>query len=182
LLAAELDDLIRPDSAVLGHLDLFDAGKFHGTSVDRTLMSELLNDVIADYELKDRHSLKKMARPLIENRLMPYFGRIRASNVKVPTITAYMRQRKEEEAAVASINRELALLRRSFKLGSINGKIGAAHVPDFTQLIQKEKNARQGFWEHNEYEKFRDALPRGRTCHVRHGLLDWLPVRGDCQA
>jgi integrase len=60
---------------------------------------------------------------------------------------------------VASIKRELALLRRAFKLGAVNGKVGVAHVPDFTQLLQKEKNARQGFWEHSEYEKFRDALP-----------------------
>ena len=134
-------------------------GRFHGTKLDRTLISELLNDVIADYELKDRHSIDKMAKPLIEKRLVPYFGKMRAVNVRVPTITTYMRKRKEEEAAVASINRELALLRMSFKLGSINGKIGAAHVPDFTQLIQKEKNARQGFWEHSEYETFRDALP-----------------------
>jgi integrase len=134
-------------------------GKFHGTKVDRTLMSDLLNDVIADYELKDRHSVDKMARPLIENRLKPYFGRMRASSIKVPAITAYMRERKQAGAAVASINRELALLRRSFKLGSVNGKVGSAHVPDFAQLLQKEKNARQGFWEHNEYTEFRDALP-----------------------
>jgi integrase len=134
-------------------------GKFHGTKMDRTMMSELLKDVIADYELKDRHSIDKMARPLIENRLVPYFGKVRATNVKVPTITAYMRQRKGEKAAVASVNRELALLRRAFKLGAGNGKIGAAHVPDFRGLFQKEKNARQGFWEHNEYEAFRDALP-----------------------
>lgn len=110
-------------------------GKFHGTKVDRTPMSELLNDVVADYELKDRHSLDKMARPLIENRLIPYFGRARASNVKIPAITAYMRERKEEKAAVASINRELALLRRAFKLGVSNGKVGAAHVPEFKGLI-----------------------------------------------
>jgi len=134
-------------------------GKFHGTAMDRTLMSDLLKDVIADYELKDRHSLNKMARPLIENRLMPYFGRRRATTVTVPTITAYARQRKQDGAAVASINRELALLRRSFKLGSLNGKVGATHIPDFTNLLQKEKNARQGFWEHGEYNAFRDALP-----------------------
>jgi len=134
-------------------------GKFHGTKLDRTLMSDLLNDVISDYRLKDRHSVNKMARPLIEKRLMPVFGRMRASNVKVPAITSYIRGRKEDGAAVASINRELALLRRAFKLGAINGKVGAAQVPDFTQLLQKEKNARQGFWEHQEYLTFRDALP-----------------------
>src|ERR1700733_12979948 len=54
-------------------------GKFHGTKVDRTLVSDLLNDVVADYRLKDRHSIDKMARPLIENRLKPYFGRMGAT-------------------------------------------------------------------------------------------------------
>ena len=134
-------------------------GKFHGTKVDRTPMSDLLNDVISDYKLKGRRSVDSMARPLIENRLMPYFGRMRATNVKIPAITAYARERKEAGAAVASINRELAMLRRAFKLGAANGKVGVAHVPDIAQVFQKEKNARQGFWEHSEYEKFRDALP-----------------------
>jgi hypothetical protein len=54
-------------------------GKFHGTKVDRTLVSDLLSDVVADYQLKDRHSIDKMARPLIENRLTPYFGNMRAT-------------------------------------------------------------------------------------------------------
>jgi integrase len=49
--------------------------------------------------------------------------------------------------------RELALLRRAFKLGTVSGKVGLSQVPDFAKLI------RQGFWEHSEYEKFRDALP-----------------------
>jgi hypothetical protein len=68
-------------------------------------MSDLIKDVIADYELKDNHSIEKMARPLIDKRLMPYFGRFRASNVKAPTITAYIHHRKEQGAAVASVNR-----------------------------------------------------------------------------
>jgi len=134
-------------------------GKFQGTSVDRTLMSELLHDVIADYELKDRRSLDSMARHLIDKYLLPYFGRMRAGNVKVPIITAYARSRKQAGRALASTNRELGLLRRAFTLGAANGKVGPAHVPDFKGLFQKEKNARQGFWEHSEYERFRDALP-----------------------
>ena len=62
-------------------------GKFQGTQVDRTPMSELLNDVIADYELKDRHSVDSMARHLIYKYLLPHFGRVRASNVKVSVLT-----------------------------------------------------------------------------------------------
>jgi integrase len=136
-----------------------ETGKFHGTKVDRTPMSDLLSDVIEDYKLKGRRSIDSMARPLIENRLMPYFGRMRATNVRIPAITGYVRERKEAGAAVASINRELAMLRRAFKLGAANGKVGIAHVPDLAQVFQKEKNARQGFWGHEDYEKFRDALP-----------------------
>jgi len=60
---------------------------------------------------------------------------------------------------VASINRELSLLRRAFNLGLAHGKVGHAAVPNFKGLLQKEKNARQGFWEHDEYERFRHALP-----------------------
>lgn len=134
-------------------------GKFVGTQVDRVLMSELLADVIADYELKDRHSVDSMARHLIDKYLLPHFGKMRAANIKVPSITAYVRSRKEASRAVASINRELGLLRRAFTLGQANGKLGPANVPDFKGLFQKEKNARQGFWEHHEYERFRDALP-----------------------
>ena len=134
-------------------------GKFQGTKINRTLMSELLNDVIADYELKDRHSVDSMARHLIDKYLLPHFGGMRASNVKVPAITSYMKSRKEAGRAVASINREVGLLRRAFTLGAGNGKVGPASMPNFKGLFQKEKNARQGFWEHSEYEAFRDALP-----------------------
>ena len=135
------------------------AGKFQGITIDRTKMSELLTDVIADYGLKDRHSLDSMARHLIDKYLMPHFGGYRASNLKVPVITAYMRSQKESGRSTASINRELGLLRRAFTLGVANGKVGHANIPDFKGLFQKEKNARQGFWEHSEYERFRDALP-----------------------
>jgi integrase len=37
--------------------------------------------------------------------------------------------------------------------------VGPASVPDFKGRFQKEKNARQGFWEHSEYVTFRDVLP-----------------------
>lgn len=133
-------------------------GKFQGTQIDRVQMSELLSDVIADYELKDRHSVDSMARHLIHKYLLPHFGKARAANIKLPGITAYVRSRKEAGRAVASINRELGLLRRAFTLGAANGKVSAANVPAFKGLFQKEKNARQGFWEHDEYETFRDAL------------------------
>ena len=134
-------------------------GKFQGTSLDRTLMSELLNDVIADYELKDRHSVDTMARHLIRKYLLPRFGRMRASNLKLPVITAYIKTQKSAGRSVSSINKELGLLRRAFTLGVANGKVGVAHVPDFKGLFQREKNARQGFREHDEYLAFRDALP-----------------------
>ena len=133
-------------------------GKFVGTHVDRVRMSELLNDVISDYELKDRHSVDSMARHLIDKYLMSHFGKMRATNVKVPVITNYIKAQKDAGRSVASINRELGLVRRAFSLGAANGKIGPANMPSFKGLFQREKNARQGFWEHQEYLTFRDAL------------------------
>src|SRR5437762_2377642 len=51
-------------------------GRFVGTKADRVLMSELLKDVIEDYELKDRHSVDSMARHLIDKYLLPHFGKM----------------------------------------------------------------------------------------------------------
>ena len=68
-------------------------------------MAELLNDVIADYGLKDRHSLDSMARHLIGKYLIPHFGGYRASNLKLPIVIAHIRSQKESGRSTASSNR-----------------------------------------------------------------------------
>jgi len=60
-------------------------------------------------------------------------------------------------AASATINRELAALKRMLKLGAIQTPPKVDRVPHIPLL--EEKNTRKGFFEHDEFEALRNALP-----------------------
>jgi integrase len=135
-------------------------GQLTTLKVEKTRVSELLADVAQDYKLKGRVvSLRKMINPLIQHHLDPYFGPMRASGVTGAHLRAYVGHRQGEGAMPASINRELAILRRAYNLGTGTGKVNRGAVPDFSNVLLPELNARQGFWTHAEYMQFRDALP-----------------------
>lgn len=59
-------------------------------------------------------------------------------------------------AAIATINRELAALRRMFNLGKKDSKVRFV-LP--TISLTKENNVRKGFLYHNQYREVRGALP-----------------------
>jgi hypothetical protein len=63
----------------------------------------------------------------------------------------------EEGAANATINRELAALKRGFKLASQQTPPKLERVPHINML--GENNVRKGFFEHADFLAFRDALP-----------------------
>jgi integrase len=77
--------------------------------------------------------------------LEPVFGHIKARSVTEDKLQAYMTARRAEAAAPATINRELALLRRAFKIHH------TIPCPKF-ELI-KENNVRQGFLSDEQYAK-----------------------------
>lgn len=66
-----------------------------------------------------------------------------------------MAARQAAEAANATINRELAALKRMFRLGEIAGKI--AQRPCIPML--QEDNARKGFFEAVEFRAVLAGLP-----------------------
>jgi len=63
----------------------------------------------------------------------------------------------DEGAANASINRELAALKRMLNLGAQQTPPKLNRVPFIPML--KENNTRKGFFEHGDYLALRDALP-----------------------
>lgn len=90
-----------------------------------------------------------------------FFGEFtRAINITGDRVTAYRVWRKQQSyfgrpITVATINYELALLRRAFKLALKAGKVSvepSIELPD-------PKNARKGFFERPEFEAIRDQLP-----------------------
>lgn len=95
-----------------------------------------------------RHYSNTSHRDLIEvntrlAHLNPYFNCHRASKIDAALVERYVEQRKRAAAANGTINRELGLLMRMFKLAMENRRVATAPV------IRKLKEAapRQGFFE-----------------------------------
>ena len=77
---------------------------------------------------------------------------MRASRVGTSQIAAYVEKRQGEGAARATLNRELALLRRAFSLGFDAEPQKVSRVPKFHKFIVSEKgNERRGFAEEAQY-------------------------------
>ncbi len=75
-----------------------------------------------------------------------------------------------EEAANATINRELSALKRMLNLGREQGKVD--RVRHISMLA--ENNIRKGFFEHSEFIALRDALPEYLKDLATFGYrVDW---------
>jgi integrase len=83
--------------------------------------------------------------------LAPFFAGMRATNVTTDAVERYKRQRRAEGAAPATVNRELATLRRAFNYGKRSTPPKVYSVP-YIQMF-KENNARQGFVEQDDFER-----------------------------
>jgi hypothetical protein len=105
---------------------------------DKVLVSELLDALVKDYELnKGRVSsqTKSHLKPIRET-----FGDMRAVAVTTKHVDKYIKRRLEEDqSAPATINKEIGLLSRAFKLGRQRDEIIAA--PYIRRL--PENNVRQ---------------------------------------
>ena len=77
------------------------------------------------------------------------------ASITTSDIRNYIAHRQDEEAASSTINRELAILKRAFRLAIQSGNL--LHRPQIPML--SEDNVRQGFFEQSEFEDVRDALP-----------------------
>lgn len=115
---------------------------------DRGLFGALLDDVEADYAIKGRRSLSDLKRR-IKLHLRPAFGHLRSGAVRSPQIADYIlnRQHADPPAENATINRELAILKRAFRLGKISGDVFEG---PYIEMLP-EDNAREGFFTEDAY-------------------------------
>ncbi len=122
--------------------------------IGRLRFEEAAEDLRNDYRTNGKRSLNEVERR-ITLWLEPFFGARRLSNITTADIRAYITKRQTDSAANATINRELAALKRMFTLATQAGKV--LHRPHIPML--RENNVRIGFFEWEEFTAVRDALP-----------------------
>jgi integrase len=115
---------------------------------------EAAADLINDYTVNGKRAIEHVQRR-IDKGLAPWFGMRRMASLTTSDIRAYVADRQEKGAANATINRELAALKRMFTLAMQAGKLLAKpYIP-----MLDEDNVRQGFFERAQFEAVRDRLP-----------------------
>jgi len=123
------------------------------------LFSELIDDLMLDYLHNDRKNTVNLAWKLQKN-VLPFFGRMLAVSISSTDIADYVDLRRKgndkvKPASNATINRELAAIRRAFSIAQINGKLS---ITPKIQLL-KESAPRSGFFTIEEVEKILEHLP-----------------------
>jgi integrase len=97
-----------------------------------------------------------MAELRVRKHLRPHFGQMRAAGFGTKAVNYYIEVRRQVGIENATINRELALLRRAFKLGHEHDPQLVYRLPVIKSL--REENVREGFLEPHRYRLILDAL------------------------
>lgn len=130
--------------------------RFAGPAIERVMVTELLDDLLTDYEI-NRKTLW-WAKLNVNVHLRPFFKYFKAVKIGTKQIQAYVLKKRADGLADSTINRHLALLRRAFKLGAKADPRKVLHVP-FIEKYDESAGVRHGFFEHADYLKLRDELP-----------------------
>ena len=158
-------------------------GNFMGPQLERTKVDELAEMFLRDYRINGKKSIDDVGARW-KYHLKPFFGGMRALDVTSEQIARYVDKRQQEKAANATINRELAALKRMFRLGQQSTPPKVVRVPKFPKLA--ENNVRKGFLEDGQYLKlieycpelwFRGLVECGRTYGWRVSELLSLRVK-----
>jgi integrase len=127
-------------------------GRLRGARQDRLTFDDLAQALLTDYQINGRRSQRSALLSI--SHLRKFFGFDRAVDITTDRIKAYSANRQEANAANASVNRELAALRRMFSLAVEDGRLSQSpHIPRL-----EEENARQGFVDHLAFVALRENL------------------------
>ena len=130
-------------------------GKLPGIYFDKVTFDDLSKDLVTDYTVNGRDTLKRLQWSI--GCLKESFQGMRATDITTDKIKAHIEKRMKEGLSNASINRELAVLKRMFSLGVQSTPPKVNLIPYIPML--KESNIRIGFFELQEYLNLKSALP-----------------------
>ncbi len=128
----------------------------------KTRVADLVADLRTDYRINGRN-VKEIDQRWMH--LAPMFGNDLAVAVTTSRLRAYVQARLAEDARTnvrkpsktqpATVQRELAMLRRAFQLGLEGRKVH--RIPVFPTI--EVQNVRKGFFERDEFDRVRAELP-----------------------
>jgi integrase len=142
--------------------------------VGRITFDEAATDLLNDYKTNKRKSTDGVERR-IRLHLRPTFGHCRLSAITTVQIRAFSAVRQTAGASNAEINRELAALKRMFSLAI---QAGVLHHKPHVPMLQ-ENNARQGFFEPEQYRAVLAHLPDSLRSVVTFAYLTGWRTRSE---
>jgi integrase len=148
----------------------------YATSMGRLRFDDAMTDLETEYTVNKRDSLSHLQRR-IKLHLKPWFGGRRMTKITAADINAYAEHRQKHKAAAASINRELASLKRAYTLAIRAGKLLQAHRPYIALLA--EHNVRTGFFEADQFTAVKAKLPAALQPVAEFAYLTGWRVRSE---
>jgi integrase len=128
----------------------------HITTKDRRVMIVALwHDFIAEKEMRKQDAINPSIR--WEKRLCAAFGHLRAAQLTTDLLKKYVRAQQAAGYEDATINRDLADLKRAFNLAYKSTPRKVAQIPVFPML--KEDNVRIGFIDDAQYDELVKHAP-----------------------
>jgi integrase len=175
-------DLRKAERKLKVRLSEITSGTFIGPQTEKIKVAELAEDFLREYRINERKSIDD-ATARWNLHLKPFFAHMKAVDVSSNSISQYIDQRQQEGAKNATINREVAALKRMFRLGQQSTPAKVLRMPHFPHL--RENNVRKGFLEDSQYAKlvagtelwFRTLVECGRTYGWRISELLSMKVR-----
>ena len=117
-------------------------------------IDDLRDLIITDYTNNGRKSLGDLKTTRLP-RLDAVFGGTKAIDITTASVERYKTLRLKDKSAPATVTRELASLKRMFRLGLRQGMV--ATMPYFSMLA--EHNVRKGFFELDQFQATLEHLP-----------------------
>ncbi len=128
-------------------------GRIGGPQENRVTFEDLTDMIRRDYKLQGRKSLPRLERAI--KHLQRSFALSKAREITTVRIERHIDMREAEGAATATIQKEMAALKRMFRLALQNETLSRKpHVP-----VPKPRNTRTNFLDGEDLERVIKALP-----------------------
>ncbi len=139
---------------------------------DRLTFDRLAAGLVNDYRAQGRRSLERVEDAIGQLRAM--FSGYRARAIDGGLVTKYIVERQAEQAANATVNRELAALKRMYRLAEET--LGGYHP---TIRMLQEDNIRRGFFERPQFEALLTYLPDDLQPAIRAAYITGWRIRSE---